>query len=454
MDDVNTIKRPLKLWNRSFVLLWQGQLVSQTGQRAFGLAMLFFIKEATGSASLMGLMVMLSTLPGVLLGPLGGTFADRFSRKKIIVFGDLINGFFVLSLGLLMTYIFYVRGQLANAYVPNDFILFFLTHIEPRANAIMIGWLFIVSAAGAIIFAFFTPAVTAAVPDIVPDNRLDAANSFNQFAIFISLFIGQGLGGILYTITGASALFLINSFTYFFASGCEAFVTIPQKIPQQAKKGDEVFKTFIADTREGLHYVWNQKGMRILFAVAALLYFFISPMALLLPFYVQDYLKLDAAWYGYLLMSLGVGSVFGYLIAGAVTTRGRAQSNLTIGSLLAASIALGVTGLIRVPVIVLAVVFLVGLSAGIFMVKATTILQLSASSEIRGRVFGLLGTLTSGLAPLGMGIGGVVADLANKNIPLIYAVCGLLVLVLSVALVFSKEARDFLMGKPGNDGKA
>ena len=454
MDDISTVKRPTKLWNRSFALLWPGQLISQTGQRAFGLAMLFFIKETTGSASLMGLMVMLSTLPGVLLGPLGGTFADRFSRKKIIVFGDLLNGFFVLSLALLMLFISYGRSLMAGSGITNDFILSIFNWIEPQANTIMISWLFIVSAAGAIIFAFFTPAVTAAVPDIVPYGKLDAANSFNQFAIFISLFIGQGLGGILYAITGPSVLFLINSFTYFFASGCEAFVTIPQVIPQQTKKGGEAFKAFLADTKEGLQYVWRQKGMRILFAVAALLSLFISPMALLLPFYVQDYLKLDAAWYGYLLMSLGVGSVFGYLIAGAITTRGRAQGNLIIGSLLAASLALGFVGFIRIPSVVLVVIFLMGLNAGIFMVKATTILQLSAPSEIRGRVFGLLGTLTSGLAPLGMGVGGVIADLANKNIPAIYAVCGLLVLALSIALVFSKEARNLLMGKPKNDTMA
>ena len=407
------------MWNRDFLLLWQGQLISQVGQRAFGLAMLFFIKEATGSASLMGLMMMLSSLPGVLLGPLGGTFADNFSRKKILVYGDLINGFFVLSLAILM------------------FVL-------PNTTGLLVTWLFVVATAGAIIFAFFTPAVQAAIPDLVPENKLDLANSLNQLALFISLFIGQGLGGILYAATGASVLFLINGFTYFFASGSETFIRIPQPVQDKARKGGAAFRAFISDTREGLHFVWNEKGMRILFLVAACLYLFIAPMNLLLPFYVEDYLKLDASWYGYLLMSLGVGSVLGYLIAGTANVRGRDQSNMIILSLLGASIAMGILGFLTQPYLVLAVIFVVGLLAGVFMVKATTVLQLASPSEMRGRVFGLLATLTSGLAPLGMGIAGVIADLANKNIPAIYATCGILVLALSIAMACSREARDFL----------
>ncbi|MDD5495423.1 MAG: MFS transporter [Dehalococcoidia bacterium] len=419
MDSQGLIQKPRRLWNRDFLLLWQGQLVSQVGQRAFGLAMIFYIKEATGSASLMGLMMMLSTLPGVLLGPMGGTFADNFSRKRIIVYGDLINGFFVISLATLM---FFVSAS----------------------TGLIITWLFIVAAAGAIIFAFFTPAVYAAVPDLVPVNRLDAANSMNQFAVFVSLFIGQGLGGLLYSVTGAAALFLINGCTYLFASGTEAFVKIPQVIPEKAKKGSEAFKTFISDTNEGLRYVWNQKGMRVLFLAAALLYLFIAPMAILLPFYVEDYLKLNAAWYGYLLMALGAGSVIGYVIAGAANVRGKRQSWLTIISLLLAAAAMGIVGFVTVPFMVMGVIFIIGLMAGIFIVKTTTVLQLAATSEIRGRVFGLLGTLTSGLAPLGMGIGGVIADLANKNIPAIYSTCGALVFILSIGIACSKEARTFL----------
>ena len=84
VSHTESFQKPGKLWNRDFLLLWQGQLISQVGQRAFGLAMLFFVKEATGSATLMGLMMLLSAVPGVLLGPIGGTFADNFARKKIL----------------------------------------------------------------------------------------------------------------------------------------------------------------------------------------------------------------------------------------------------------------------------------------------------------------------------------------------------------------------------------
>jgi len=444
MDNAQESPGPGRLWNKNFLLLWQGQLVSQIGQRYFNVGMLFYIKQATESASLMGAMMLFSTLPGVLMGPMGGTFADHFSRKKIIVYSDLIQGILVFSLAALMFFFIYARGVMSTTFPPDPFSLFAFNYLAPQANAATITWMFIVATLGAIIFAFFTPAMSAAVPDLVPKGKLDMANSLNQFAIFLAIFLGQGLGGLIFSITGAPLLFLINSATYLYASGTESFISIPRPKPREDRKAGEAWKSFVRDAREGLDYVWNEKGMRILFLAAALLHLLIAPMLLLLPFYVEDYLKQNASWYGYLLAAVGLGSIVGYLIAGAVNVRGTSQSRMIILSLLAASLSLGIVGFITQPFIVLGVVIIFGLTAGVFIVKTTTVIQLAANSEIRGRVFGLLTTLTSGLAPIGMGIAGVIADMANKNIPVIYAVCGLLVLVMSIGLALSREAREFL----------
>jgi len=79
---------PARLLNKNFVLLFQGQLVSQIGSSIYMIALIFWLKHATESATLIGLLSMTATLPGVLLGPFGGTVADLFSRKMLIVVGD------------------------------------------------------------------------------------------------------------------------------------------------------------------------------------------------------------------------------------------------------------------------------------------------------------------------------------------------------------------------------
>ena len=90
--------KPTNLLNKNFVLLWQGQLVSLFGVQAYNIAMMFWIKHQTGSATLMGLVMMVSQIPGVVLGPVSGVFVDRYSRWKIIVGSDLIRGFVTISL--------------------------------------------------------------------------------------------------------------------------------------------------------------------------------------------------------------------------------------------------------------------------------------------------------------------------------------------------------------------
>ncbi len=93
-----------ELFNRHFVFLMQGQLVSQLGSQAFTIALVFWVKQQTESASLVGTILMTSLVPGILSGPVGAAFADYYSRKSLIIICDLLSFLAVGSLFVLLTW--------------------------------------------------------------------------------------------------------------------------------------------------------------------------------------------------------------------------------------------------------------------------------------------------------------------------------------------------------------
>lgn len=419
------IKNPVRLFNRNFFLLWQGQFISQLGSQAFTIAVMFWLKHQTGSASLMGLIMAVTMLPVVVLSPIGGTVADHFSRRRIIILSDVFSGFAIL-------------------------ILAYLFYFTPHASGIIIIWLFVACVILGVIRAFFTAAISAAIPDIVPKEKTSAANSLHQASTQISMLAGQGLGGYLFVVFGAPLLILIDGITYLFSAFSESFIEIPQKIPEKTGPLRGQFKKFKDDTLEGFRYVWKHPGMRTLFFAAAFINFFAIPFIVLLPFYVEDFLMARADWYGYLLAAFGFGSLAGYAIAGTIRTSGTVRSAIVILALILMSLCFPVFSILTSASWALLLMIIFGTLNGFLNINIITILQTSVFSEIRGRIFGVLTTITSGLVPLSMVLAGIAADLLNHNIPLIYAICGIITVILSILSASSKNFREFLR----SEGKA
>ena len=410
---------PTKLWNRNFFLLWQGQFVSQLGNQAFSIAMVFWIKHQTGSASLMGLLMMLIHLPMVILGPVAGTIADSYSRRTIIIACDVLAGILVLILAIL---------------------LFF----APQQTSLILVLMLIVGLLLGAVRTFFNPAITAAIPDIVPKEKIAAANSLNQSSVQISTIIGQGLGGYFFMLLGAPLLILIDGITYLFSAFSESFISIPQTLPEKSRIWREKFAQFKKDTLEGLKIVWRNTGMRAMFFVAAFLNFFIMPFIVLLPFYVEDFLGVTPDWYGYLSAGFGLGALIGYGFAGSLKLSGKRRSRSVIIVMILQTVFLASLSLANKSILALAIWVGIGITNGFININIITLLQTSIPGELRGRIFGLLTTITAGLTPFGLGLGGVVADLTGRNIPLIYGTCGIILIFLSITIALIRPFRRFL----------
>jgi MFS family permease len=405
--------------NRSFLLIWQGQIVSQIGTQVFLVTLALWLKRATDSATLMGLLMMAGTLPSVLLGPLGGVLADRYSRLRVLVAGDLLRGASVLAVALTL-------------------------FLRPDSVAATVAALFVASIVGGTVLAVWQPAAASLLPDLVPKEKLASANSLIQASFQLCGLVALGLAGLLFRVVGAPLLALIDALSYVYAAVSEGLARVPAAAQAPRPRGAATLKAEIA---EGLRYVRGEAGLRMLVYTMTFMRFFLVPMAVLFPFYVDEHLLVGPEWYGFLLAASGFGTLVGYAMGGAVKLKRTDMPAAVAALLIAISLLLGSLGLVYRPGLALLMVLSIGALSGFLGVKLTTILQLATPPAVRGRVFGVVGTIAGGLAPVAMGLTGVVTDLTGRNLPLVYLACGAMTAALSVGVVMRRECRAFLAGE-------
>jgi len=409
-----------RLLNRDFVLLWQGQLVSQLGNQAFALAMMYWTMQVTGSARLMGLLMALTLLPGVVLAPLGGALADRHSRRGLILGGDLIRGLGMLALaGLMLT--------------------------RPDAEREIIVALATVAFLGGVVSAWFQPAIAAAIPDLVPAHRIAAANSLHQFSVQGSAFVGQAAGGLLYAALGAPLLFLIDGATYLFSAASEAFIRLPQDRRTADTRG---LSAYWRDTLDGVRFLRGRSGMAPFLGLAAAINFFAMPVILLLPFYASGVLGAGARWYGFLLAAIGAGAVAGYLAAAALPIPPRRRPAVFVAAVAGTGASIVAAGQVGEPLAALVLFFAVGALTGLVNITVLTLFQAGTPGPMRGRVMALVIALSGAAAPLGMAVGGVVGDATGKDIPLVYGAAGGAIGLLALTATGLRSVRAFLALDP------
>lgn len=381
-----------RLFNKQFILLWQGQIVSQFGTFLFDMALILWIKEQTNLASLMGFILMASSIPDVLLGPIGGTISDLFPKKKILVRTDIVGGLTVVLLSVA-----FLTGQFSTG--------------------ILVGLLFITAFVLGICSSIFNPTVSSAIPFLVPQNRLQQANSLYQLSVKSGQFLGQSLGGILFTILGAPVLIFLNGLSFLISALSESFLQIPGQTESPKMDWRKSLAPFRQELKAGFRYVWQNRQLKTFLLILGGYHFFLSPLPIVIPYYTADTLGLGNEWVGFLLASFGIGTVAGFLGAGLLKTQSFRRALHILIALTAASLIFILPGLIENRLLALSALFLFGGSIGFVVVNLQTLIQEITPKEFLGRIFGFMNLLMNATIPVGLGCYGIILDVLKKILP-------------------------------------
>ena len=194
---MSEIKEPQKM--RTFFTIWIGQLISILGSGLTSFALGVWIFQQTGKATPFAITVLFGSLPAVLLGPVAGSVADRFNRKKVMLLADTGNALITLA-----GYFLFLSGQLEiwNIYV--------------------------IALVGSVFSAFQEPAFSASVVMIVPKKDLTRANGLSQMSGALGSLVPPLIEGLLFGLIGLKGIFLIDFITYFAALGTLMISRIPQ----------------------------------------------------------------------------------------------------------------------------------------------------------------------------------------------------------------------------------
>jgi len=399
-------EKPKRLWNKNFILLVQGRFVSLFGSVLFGVALGFWVLDKTGSGTLMGTIMAASALPRILVSPFAGPFVDRWRKNRILVWADLINGIIIIAAT----------------------IIIFMNLLE-------VWMVFIVAIVSGILSAFFNPASTAIVPEIVPAEKMTNAASVNSMIDSSTEILGSPAGGMLYTAFGAPLLFLINGISYILSAISELFIKVDK--PKNETEGSKY--SYWSDLRAGIRYALSHIGVRNFFFLAAFMNFMLNAAIVTLMPYFQRTEGLGPEKYGFAMSVFTVGMFMGGLLMSLMKVTNKNRLAIEIIGIAVSLIAFG-TSLLWGYTLTLILFFIGGFMIVVVNVIIDAVLQLIIEPNMRGKFFAFASSISAGLTPLGMALGGVLSDIFK--IPSLMLVFNSITLVVFLCvMLLSKKTR-------------
>jgi predicted MFS family arabinose efflux permease len=350
--------------HRDFRLMWIGACISTTGTFVQQFAQSWLVYDLTKNPFYLGLDLFLGQLPIMLFSLFGGVFADRMDRRKMLLYSQYIQ----------MTCAFVLAGL-------------FVTH---TVQVWMILTLSFLVGCGQ---SFGGPAYSALLPALVKGEDLSNAIAMNSIQFNLARVLGPALGGLAYTVLGATWCFTLNGISYI--AVIISLLMIQVKFVPPASRG-----SILKSMGEGIQFIRQREGLSPLVVLAfftTLLGFSITGF---LPVIVQTIFHRGPETYQVLLVSSGAGSVTGALIVAAME-RLKGQGHAALLSLLALGAATAAFARSHWLPLSCVLIFIAGAAIMASASLMVSLVQLIVSDQMRGRVMSVYNLAFRAGIPLG-----------------------------------------------------
>lgn len=393
-------------WKSQAMLFLISQCITLFGSTLVQMAIVWYVTIQTSSGVWVAAFTVCSYLPQFLISFVAGVWADRHSRKKLIIGAD--------SLIALVTFLMVLA----------------IPHITDKT--VVLGGLLVMSVIRSFGAGIQTPAVNAVIPQLVPEDQIMRFNGINATMQSVVQFAAPAAAGVLLTMNTLSSTLIIDTATAIVGIGLLSAVIIPKQAIQN--KETSVF----IDMKIGIKYTLSDKLIGKVLTVYGLFIFLCVPAGFLSQLFVSRVYG-ETYWY---LTAVELAGFIGMVAGGILMSIwGGFKSRVTtmsVGLIAFGSLAIGM-GLSKQFALYLTLMIIYGVAITMVQTATTTLIQEKAEMSMQGRVFGLLGAMYSGFLPVGMAIFGPMAD--EISLQWIMIGSGIALIALSIFVGTNKEMR-------------
>jgi len=372
---------------RNFSLMWTGQLVSTIGSALTSLAASIMVYRMTGGSALsVGLMLMATAAPSLLVGLVAGVFVDRYDRQRIMIIADLLRAVLV-------------------------FLIPFLVPVS-------VVWLYVVVMLTSAIGQFFDPAYESVLPEVAPDEELAASNSLMAISSFGATAVGFAASGLIASNYPIEYAFYLDAVSFLFSAGCILFLRV-RKLETTEETSVSVV---VNNLKSGINYLVKSPVLRSVFMLAIpIAISFGLANSLLLPFATR---ALNATEFEYGLQEglTSVGFVVASLLMAGYLNRWREGQWMVVG-LIGMGLSALVYSLLHSVALAVAVQMFSGFMNAPYAIARRLLVQRNTAAELRGRVASAFFVASNAFFLVGMAAAGL-ADVIDVR--LLYLFGGLL----------------------------